>query len=54
MSDPVKILLKNTDVAVDLISQFYLDVEVEENKFDVFIDIYIVIYGFFYMLLIVF
>lgn len=40
MSDPVKILLKNTDVSVDLISQFYIDVEVEENKFDVFIDIY--------------
>ncbi len=40
MKDPIKILLKNTDVAVDLISQFYIDVEVEENKFDVFIDIY--------------
>jgi translation initiation factor 4A len=40
MNDPVKILLKNADVAVDLISQFYVDVEVEENKFDVFIDLY--------------
>ncbi len=40
MKDPIKILLKNTDVAVDLISQFYIDVELEENKFDVFIDIY--------------
>ena len=40
MKDPVKILLKNTDVAVDIISQFYIDVEVEENKFDVFTDIY--------------
>ncbi len=40
MKDPVKILLKNSDVAVDLISQFYIDVELEENKFDVFIDIY--------------
>lgn len=40
MKDPIKILLKNSDVAVDLISQFYIDVEVEENKFDVFIDIY--------------
>jgi superfamily II DNA/RNA helicase len=40
MKDPIKILLKNTDVAVDLISQFYIDVEVEENKFDVFVDIY--------------
>jgi superfamily II DNA/RNA helicase len=40
MTEPIKILLKNVDVAVDLISQFYIDVEVEENKFDVFIDIY--------------
>lgn len=40
MINPIKILLKNADVAVDLISQFYIDVEQEENKFDVFIDIY--------------
>jgi len=40
MINPIKILLKNADVAVDLISQFYIDVELEENKFDVFIDIY--------------
>lgn len=40
MKNPIKILLKNTDVAVDLISQFYVDVEVEENKFDVLIDLY--------------
>jgi translation initiation factor 4A len=40
MKNPIKILLKNTDVTVDLISQFYLDVEVEENKFEVFIDLY--------------
>jgi superfamily II DNA/RNA helicase len=40
MKNPIKILLKNTDVAVDLISQFYIDVEVEENKLEVFIDIY--------------
>ncbi len=40
MKDPIKILLKNSDVAVDIISQFYIDVELEENKFDVFIDIY--------------
>lgn len=40
MKNPIKILLKNQDVAVDLISQFYIDVEVEENKFDVFLDIY--------------
>ncbi len=40
MKNPIKILLKNTDVAVDLITQFYVDVEVEENKFDVLIDLY--------------
>jgi superfamily II DNA/RNA helicase len=40
MKNPIKLLLKNQDVAVDLISQFYIDVEVEENKFDVFLDIY--------------
>ena len=40
MINPIKILLKNADVAVELISQFYIDVELEENKFDVFIDIY--------------
>ena len=40
MKNPIKLLLKNSDVSVDLISQFYIDVEVEENKFDVFLDIY--------------
>ena len=40
MKNPIKILLKNIDVAVEEISQFYLDVEVEENKFDVFVDLY--------------
>jgi len=40
MVDPIKILLKNINVAVDLINQFYVDVEVEENKFDVLIDLY--------------
>jgi superfamily II DNA/RNA helicase len=40
MNDPIKILVKNADISVDLISQFYVDVEVEENKFDVLIDLY--------------
>ena len=40
MKDPIKILLKNINVAVDIISQFYVDVEVEEYKFDVLIDLY--------------
>ena len=43
MKDPVKILLKNINVAVDIIHQFYVDVEVEENKFDVLIDLYTLI-----------
>ena len=40
MHDPVKVLLKNTEVIVDLISQFYLDVETEELKFDTLMDLY--------------
>jgi superfamily II DNA/RNA helicase len=40
MKNPIKILLKNINVAVDIISQFYVDVEIEENKFDVLIDLY--------------
>jgi superfamily II DNA/RNA helicase len=38
--DPIKILLKNNEVIVNLISQFYLDIETEENKFDTLIDLY--------------
>lgn len=40
LKDPIKILLKKSEVAVDLISQFYIDVEVEEYKFDVLIDLH--------------
>lgn len=40
MHDPIKILLKNNEVIVDLISQFYLDVETEELKFDTLLDLY--------------
>lgn len=40
MKDPIKILLKNTEVAVEIISQFYLDVESEDNKFDTLMDLY--------------
>jgi superfamily II DNA/RNA helicase len=40
MHDPIRILLKNNEVIVDLISQFYLDVDVEENKFDTLLDLY--------------
>jgi superfamily II DNA/RNA helicase len=38
--DPIKILLKNNEVIVDLISQFYLDVESEDLKFDTLLDLY--------------
>lgn len=40
MHDPIKVLLKNNEVIVDLISQFYLDVETEELKFDTLLDLY--------------
>jgi superfamily II DNA/RNA helicase len=38
--DPIKILLKNNEITVDLITQFYLDVEIEEYKFDTLLDLY--------------
>ena len=38
--DPIKILLKNNEIITDLISQFYLDVETEELKFDTLLDLY--------------
>jgi translation initiation factor 4A len=38
--DPIKILLKNNEVILDLISQFYLDVETEDLKFDTLLDLY--------------
>tara|TARA_B110000908_G_C10267311_1_gene465612 strand:- start:32 stop:1165 length:1134 start_codon:yes stop_codon:yes gene_type:complete len=40
MYEPIKLLLKKSEVAVDLISQFYYDVETEDNKFEVLLDIY--------------
>jgi superfamily II DNA/RNA helicase len=40
MNDVKKVLLKRTQIAVDLISQFYIDTEVEENKFSVMMDLY--------------
>lgn len=38
--DPIKVLLKNSEIAVDLISQFYVDVDSEEYKFDTLMDLY--------------
>ena len=40
MFEPIKVLIKNNEVIVDLISQFYLDVESEELKFDTLLDLY--------------
>jgi superfamily II DNA/RNA helicase len=40
MHEPIKVLLKNNEVVVDLISQFYLDIEKEEDKFDTLLDLY--------------
>ena len=40
MHDPIKVLLKKNEIVVDLISQFYLDVELEEYKFEVLLDLY--------------
>jgi superfamily II DNA/RNA helicase len=38
--DPIKVLLRNDEIAVNLISQFYIDVETEEYKFDTLLDLY--------------
>jgi superfamily II DNA/RNA helicase len=38
--EPIKILLKNHEITVDLITQFYVDVETEEFKFDTLLDLY--------------
>jgi len=40
MDNPIKVLLKKDEIAVDLIKQFYLDVEIEDYKFDVLLDLY--------------
>jgi len=40
LHDPIKILLKNSEVVVDLITQFYVDVESEDGKFGTLMDLY--------------
>jgi translation initiation factor 4A len=40
MHEPIKVLLKNDEVVVDLISQFYLNVEKEDYKFETLLDLY--------------
>lgn len=43
MHNPKKILLKNEEVVVDLISQFYVNVNDESQKFETLLDIYSII-----------
>ena len=38
--NPNSILLKNNEVMVDLITQFYVDVETEEQKLEILLDLY--------------
>ena len=40
MYEPIKVLLKNNEIVVELISQFYIDVDTEELKFDTLLDLY--------------
>jgi superfamily II DNA/RNA helicase len=40
LHEPIKVLLKNSEIAVDLISQFYINVESEDLKFDTLLDLY--------------
>ena len=40
MHDPIKVLLKNSEVIIDLILQYYLNVETEDLKFDTLLDLY--------------
>ena len=40
LNNPKKVLLKKSEIAVDLISQFYIDVEIEDYKLDVLLDLY--------------
>jgi superfamily II DNA/RNA helicase len=43
MHNPIKILLKNDEIIIKLISQFYLNIENEEYKFDTLLDLYNII-----------
>jgi superfamily II DNA/RNA helicase len=43
MFEPYKILLKNSEIAVELISQFYVHVDSEEFKFETLLDLYSII-----------
>ncbi|EPY36960.1 ATP-dependent RNA helicase [Strigomonas culicis] len=40
MTEPVKILVKRDEITVDTITQYYVAVDEEKNKFDTLIDLY--------------
>lgn len=40
MHEPLKILIKKNEIPVELIKQFYIDVEIEDLKFEVLLDLY--------------
>lgn len=40
MFEPIKVLLKKNEIALDIISQFYVNVETEDLKFDTLLDLY--------------
>jgi translation initiation factor 4A len=43
MNDPIQILIKKSDVALEGIKQYYINIDKEEAKLDVFMDIFEVI-----------
>ena len=43
LNNPSKILLKKSEVAVDVILQFYINVEIEDYKFETLLDLYNII-----------
>jgi len=40
MNNPIQILVNNENIITDLISQFYINVEIEDQKFDTLLDLY--------------
>jgi superfamily II DNA/RNA helicase len=43
LNNPTKVLLKKNQVAVDVILQFYINVEIEDYKFETLLDLYNII-----------
>ena len=40
MHEPLSLLLKNHEIVVDLISQFYIEVKTDDDKFETLLDLY--------------